>query len=306
MLRSIVLPLLITAVFVVGGCDMLDPAGEVDTARYVVESYQIAGEPFGTVLLRETTDLNTHFQSSKTGISGAEVLIKQVADDGSVDTTVNFTEDAGEAGLYRPDGGAVVEPMTRYRLEIAPPGNEEPITSETITPDTFSVSGPSAGAVTYRTGDHLAIPTSASRYPDRQSIYLLDLQALDAREEQLTPTAKQLMRGVDTELDSGDGYTLKDMRRTEWGPINETTYRSESSEEITVTVAWDKVAFFGPNRIDTYVIDDNLYEIIRSDAAQSNSARPGEIPPVVDHVTGGTGVFAGMARARYEVVVEGR
>jgi hypothetical protein len=284
-------------------CDMLDPAVDTNTARYVVESYQIAGEPLGPVTLRTTTNLDTRFHSSETGVSGAAVIIQRLTGDGAIDTTVTFTEDPDLVGVYRPPGNTFVDPMTRYRLEITPPAGDEPITSETTIPDTFRVAGSSTDTIPYRTGEHLTIPTTASRYPDRQSIYLLDLQALDVREEQLTPTARELMDGVDTGLDRKEGYSLKDMRRAEWGPINEVTYRADKAGPVPVTVAWEKLAFFGPNRIDAYVIDDNLYEIIRSDAAQESSAHPGEIPPVVDHVDGGTGVFAGLARARYEVVV---
>ena len=52
-------------------------------------------------------------------------------------------------------------------------------------------------------------------------------------------------------------------------------------------------------------VDDNLFDFIRSQSVQQGGSTlaPGEIPNVLDHIEGGTGIFGSLARVSHETFV---
>lgn len=69
------------------------------------------------------------------------------------------------------------------------------------------------------------------------------------------------------------------------------------------------MAFYGPNEVGVNVIDDTLFDLIRTQQTQQGvpdaGLGPGEIPNVIEHVEGGTGVFGSYAEARQRIEVYG-
>jgi hypothetical protein len=90
--------------------------------------------------------------------------------------------------------------------------------------------------------------------------------------------------------------------------LNEANFTRDEKGRITTTLPWISVAFYGPNESAVHVIDNNLYDLIRSQQAQSPGGAggglgPGEIPNVIEHVEGGTGVFASYVRDARRVFI---
>jgi hypothetical protein len=88
------------------------------------------------------------------------------------------------------------------------------------------------------------------------------------------------------------------------GLLNQGSFTENADGTITVDLPWLGVAFFGPNRVALNVVDDNYYDFLRSQSAQQGAFAPGEIPNVIEHVKGGTGIFGSYARDTVRVNIE--
>lgn len=84
--------------------------------------------------------------------------------------------------------------------------------------------------------------------------------------------------------------------------LNEGNYVQNPDGTLTIDLPWIGFAFYGPNRVAVNVVDTNYYDFLRTQRAQQGR-RPGEIPNVRDHVDGGTGLFASLARVESDVNV---
>ena len=104
----------------------------------------------------------------------------------------------------------------------------------------------------------------------------------------------------------GEDEDLDDVLITESPPINEQNYDINDDGTLTIRLPWIAVAFYGPNRITASTVDDNLYDFLRSQQVQQGGSTfsPGEIPNVIAHVDGGTGVFGSLARVAADIQVE--
>jgi hypothetical protein len=166
-------------------------------------------------------------------------------------------------------------------------------------PDTFSVVEANAEQIVYRGGEQLAVRLTPSAYPGRaQSFYIFTTRAMDATPEQLTPLAREFFNRGDV--------TIEDLRVNASPILNEEGYDQNPDGTLTVRLPWLAVTFYGPNETTISALDDNVYDFVRSQAAQQGGGgfSPGAIPNVIEHVDGGTGVFGSLAEARYTVFVQ--
>jgi hypothetical protein len=142
-----------------------------------------------------------------------------------------------------------------------------------------------------------------SSFPGRESIYQLNTIAQNWRNQELTPAGQELVTGTGS-LGGGKPYEAGNLSQNEWPLVREGQYPRLPDGTILIEHPWSNFSFFGPNRIDIFVIDNNLLDLIESDdAQQQGGGTPGEIPNVVDHVENGTGVFGGLAKVTRSVVV---
>lgn len=286
------------------GCDTTatQPESEV-----VVEAYLQGGAPMDTIHLTRSVGIDDPYTPREAAVTGATVEVRRLADDGTPAATISFKET--EAGLYapRPSPPPTVRPRTSYELSATTPNGTE-VTATTTVPDTISIVETENEAVVYQGPDQPAFtitPPQSAR--DGQAILVLTTTSLldfgrpeSQLRDRLTPFYEE---DYDPEEDS-----IETFRTTSSGILNEANFSRDEAGRITTELPWISVAFYGPNESAVHVIDDNLFDLVRSQQAQSSGEQgglgPGEIPNVIEHVEGGTGVFGSYVRATREVSIQ--
>ncbi len=286
---------LLSALLLLAACDSTDP-GEVET-EYFVESYQVAGEPIGPVRLSRTADINARYDFDELAVSGASVNVLLVGAGGAVESTFPLTEQAGRKGVYIPSGDHRVLSGRTYRLEIAVPATGDRVSASTTVPEAFRLVEANADTIVYQGAEQLKVRVTRSGYPGRPAIYVFQTEALDPRPEALTPYAANLF--------DNDAFTLDEVRIVSSTPLNEANYTAHADGTLSMEMPWIMIYFYGPQRTAINAIDDNLYDFISSYFVQQGGSTlsPGEIPNILDHVEGGTGVFGSYATLKYTFYV---
>ncbi len=293
------------ALLLLSGCDTSGPAPF--EARYVVEAYLVAGELLAPVRLTHTTPIDATYDLSEVAVRGATVVIERIGPDGRVQARYHYAEYPEQPGFYHPTGEAlraVVQPLHTYRLEVSIPEVDGAATlrATTTVPGAFRIVSSRADTVTYQR-EEAAFTLTRSRYPGRtQSFYVFTVQAQrDTRTvADHTPLYRQIIEHAGEELAPDDFHTTT-------SPIlNGANYEEQGERTLTIELPWLAVAFYGPNRLRISVLDDNLYDFFRSQRVQQGGSTlaPGEIPNVIEHIEGGTGVFGSLARRSGNVYIQ--
>ena len=290
----LVLPLLIGGLL--AGCDT---TATQPPSQVAVQAYLQAEAPLDTVRLTRTVGAGDTFDPQANGVQGADVEVRQLDDNGNIVATIPYSE-GSTPGVYAPTSAPMdtVQPATPYQLHVET-GDGTTITSTTTVPGTIQVVDAKNPTTEYQCEPikpALTI-TSPPRPPSgRQNVYvftvtsLLDFQSTPATtlDDELTPFYRD-------QYEPGDD-SLSSFRISSSGLLNEGNF-SEGPDGITVDLPWLGIAFYGANEVAINVVDDNFYDFLRSQSAQQGSFAPGEIPNVIEHVDGGTGVFGSYARA---------
>jgi len=292
-MRRCLVWLLLPTALLWGGCELLEP--EPFASEIVVESYQIEGQPLAEVRLSRSVDIDTGFVFEEQAVRGADVRVARLDADDAVAEGVTYVED--RPGVYRPasETPPTVQPLTSYRLRVSVPETGETLSARTLVPGAFELRSVSADTVTFRdTRAQLTLTQSA--YPGRQAVYLFSTEALDVDEANLTPFYRNIFEN--------DG-TLDDLRIANSGLLNEANFDVADDGLTTIELPWLGIAFYGLNRIFVSAVDDNYFDFIRSQDAQQGGPgfSPGEIPNVIDHVEGGTGLFASLAQIEADLEI---
>ncbi|MFP4228451.1 MAG: DUF4249 family protein [Salinivenus sp.] len=298
---------LLPVVLAVGllGCDTTATQPE---SQVVVEAYLEAEAPLRTVRLTRSVDVDTTYDPQRAALRDADVVLQQLNADSSVATSIPYRESESDPGVYVPTRQITVQPQTMYRLQATPPTGEA-ITATTTVPDTVRAVRTENDTVTYPTSQEPEPPQfSLTVRPgtatlERQNVYVLTATSLldfqntpkDSLRRQLTPFYADT---YDPDTD-----TLSSFRVNSSGLLNEANFARNDDGTLTIRLPWLAVAFYGPNRIDANVVDDNLYDLLRTQQAQQMSLAPGEIPNVIEHIDGGTGIFGSYARVGADVLV---
>lgn len=290
--------LVLFAVLIFSACDTGDPG--MFEEEIVVEGYLVAGEPFEPIRLSRTLPVNQTYDFTAQAVQNAEVTVDLLDASGAVETSYAFRSSPDEPGVYRAvDEQALAEPLRTYRLEATVSGSDR-IRAETVVPDTFRVVQASADSLVYQSTQQLELRVTRSRVPGRDQSYIIFVtEALDAREEQLTPFAKAI-------FDNQEGDITIDELRVSGSPIlNEANYDINTDGTLTIRVPWLAIVFYGPNRLTANALDDNLYDFIRSQSVQQGGSTfaPGEIPNVLERVNGARGIFGSYASATRDLFV---
>lgn len=275
--------------------------------RYVLESYQVAGEPLAPVRVMEVGSIGEGFDARENGVASARVRVTRLGPRGRVAARHPYRAVPGVPGLYRPQDSVLARPLATYRVRVEIPDVEDPLRARTTIPDTFRVLSAAPDTVGFRSGAHVPLPVTESRYPGRGSIYLLNTRAPEPTFERLTPAGRELVAGLESLAAYANArnepYTVGSLSGNEWPLTRAASYPRPRPGVRTITYPWRAVLFYGTNRIDVHVVDDNLYDFIRTVSAQKKGAGRGTFTGVLDHVENGTGVFGGLARASHTIYV---
>lgn len=292
--------LLCAVVFLASGCDLTD-AGSDSSGEIVVEAYLQAGEDMGQVRLSRLASIEDKYDFTTVALRGAQVEIRRLSQDGSLEESLVFTELPDRPGVYRIFPSVKVLPLATYELFVSVPESGETVRSRTIVPGAFTVIEFGPETSPYQSADQIEVLLTRSDYPGRPAIYVFSTESLDPRVETLTPFYREV---VDPDQDADDDE-LADFLVNESPPLNESGYQIDEEGNLSIKVPWLAFAFYGPNELRTNAIDDNLYDFVRSQRVQQGGSTlaPGEIPNVLDHIEGGMGVFGSYASASVRVTV---
>ncbi len=271
------------------------------TPELVVESYQVAGELLQPVRLTRTVSVKATYDAAAVGVSGAQVRVFLLDETGAIESAFPYREAPGSRGVYVSRFGHRVEPLRTYRLEVTDAATGAQLSAETLVPGAFEVVAAGADTVVYQSPQQYEVAVTPSRYPGRQSYYIFSIEALDPRAEQLTPFYSDIVDTTSEDVQDD----LAEFVVNESNIINQGNYDLNPDGTLRVRLPWLAVAFYGPTRLSVSAIDDNLYDFIRSQSVQQRGSTlsPGEIPNVLEHVTGGHGVFGSYARVELSVFV---
>lgn len=285
--------LAVAALILIAACDTLEPGAYV--SEYIVESYQIAGEPLQNIHLTKTGRVDLVFDVTAQAVRNAEVKVQLLGQDDGIEETYPYAELAEEPGVYAPSSSDLVFPLRKYRLEVNVSPSDAPITAITLVPDTFTVVEVSATSIVYL-AEQLQLRMTRSYYPGRQTYYIFRTVALEPRRDQALPITLSI-------LEQDEESSLEDFADIASPIFNEQNYTAGQDGTISLRYPWIAASFFGPNRIIANALDDNLYDFIRSQTVQQGGSTlsPGEIPNVLTHIEGGRGVFGSYARQILEI-----
>lgn len=287
------------------GCDTTTTQPD---PQVVVEAYLEAEAPLQTVRLTRSVRVDSAYDSQRAAIRNADVVLQQLDADRSVAASIPYRESENDPGVYVPTREVTAQPRTTYRLRATPPTGKE-VTATTTVPDTVSAVRTENDTVTYPTPQRPEPPQfSLTVRPgtatlERQNVYVLTATSrLDFQNTPEDSLQRQLTPFYADSYDS-DSDTLASFRVNSSGLLNEANFGRNDDGTLTIRLPWLAVAFYGPNRIEASVVDDNLYDLLRTQQAQQMGLAPGEIPNVIEHVDGGTGVFGSYARVGADVLV---
>ncbi len=271
---------------IVSGCNMYPQDSYVQ--QYVVDSYLVADAPLPVVKLSHTLPATDKYTFSKVAVSGANVVIKLLPYQNQPGDTYSY--EMTNYGVYTPVDNVTVLPRREYELEVTFPGQSNTITATTIVPDTFRTTSTVPDSIVYQSPNQLEIRTTQSYYPGRQNIFIFTVIANNPVENGLTPFYLD-------QVQSNKNVYVSDYAINQSGIVNQSNYTTNSDGTLTLQIPWLGFAFFGGNELVLNVIDNNIYDYVRSQSVQTGGSTlpPGQIQNIINHVKGGIGVFGSMA-----------
>lgn len=285
------------------GCDTTatSPASQV-----VVEAYLQGGAALESVRVSRSVDTDETYVLEDVALRDADVAVQRLADDGAVTETHGLREHPNKPGVYVP--GSVppptIQPQTTYRLVVNTSDGTE-VTATTSVPAPVDIVDVENDRVVYQgpVQPSLTVAPPASER-NRQNVLVLTTTSLldfNRPDEELRIHLTPLYgSGYDPDDDN-----IRSLRVTSSGLLNEANFDRDEEGHITIDLPWLSVAFYGRNEVAVNAIDSNLYDLIRTQQAQQGGGlAPGELPNVIEHVEGGTGIFGSYVRADHEVTIQ--
>jgi len=299
--RSLVFAVLLLA----GGLLGCDTTATQPESQVVVQAYLQAQTPLDTIRLSRTVGAGNTFDPRAAAVRDADVEVRRLDGDGSVIATTDYNESRGP-GVYAPASGSppTVQPNATYQLHVETDEGTV-VTSTTTVPDAIPLVDSTNTATVYQSPNQPSLTIEPPRpiVDDRQNVYVFTVTSLldfertpnDSLEKELTPFYADQF--------DADEDSLSSFRISSSGLLNQGNFTENADGTVTVDLPWLGVAFYGPNEVAINAVDDNYYDFLRSQSAQQGSFAPGEIPNVIEHVEGGTGIFGSYSRTAINVQV---
>ncbi|NNE70404.1 MAG: DUF4249 family protein [Rhodothermales bacterium] len=308
--------LLMAMLLPVSGCDSGDPG--FHEPEPVVEAWLISGELMPQVRLTWSQSVETRYGSEAVGVVDAQVTISRVDPGVALQRSVSYApvsstpEQPGtvETGIYLPvavEGQLPrVAPGATYELRAEVPGYPV-VTSRTTVPGDFDLIGVQNQEVVYQSTEQIEIDVTNSDYPNRDAVYIISIESLEASIENLTPFLRDALYsiGADESFDPStlDPEELSEVVFQSSPPLNEANWEINADESLTLKMPWFFAAFYGVQEITVSAIDDNVWNHFRYVNAQEGNGgfAPGEIPNVEAGVAQGWGLFGSLTRVKTRV-----
>jgi len=299
--RSLVFAVLLLA----GGLLGCDTTATQPESQVVVQAYLQAQTPLDTIRLSRTVGAGNTFDPRAAAVRDADVEVRRLDGDGSVIATTDYNE-SRVPGVYAPASGSppTVQPNATYQLHVETDEGTV-VTSTTTVPDAIPLVDSTNTATVYQSPNQPSLTIEPPRpiVDDRQNVYVFTVTSLldfertpnDSLEKELTPFYADQF--------DADEDSLSSFRISSSGLLNQGNFTENADGTVTVDLPWLGVAFYGPNEVAINAVDDNYYDFLRSQSAQQGSFAPGEIPNVIEHVEGGTGIFGSYSRTAINVQV---
>ncbi|MEO1022375.1 MAG: DUF4249 family protein [Bacteroidota bacterium] len=276
----------------IAGCDLY-PQDDYEEF-VVVEAYLVTDRALPLIFVSTTAPVTEEYSFENTGIPTADVRIHLMTGDENSAIEQTFTYEIGMDNVNQRINGVFaavdahdVLPMRTYQIDIRIDGREQ-ITGFTTTPNRFQSTGVVPDNVVYQSEEQIevGIPRSTG---DRQNFFIFTTISLEPSEEQLTPIYADFFDPDEDELD--------EFIKTSSGIVNEGNFELNPDGTITLVYPWIAVAFYGENQIVTNIIDDNLFDFVRSESVQlgGSTLSPGEIPNLIYRLDNAIGVFGSIA-----------
>jgi len=284
---------LFVPVVAIVGCDPYEQDDYIE--KYVVQSYQIADERLAPILLSTTSPINDTYSFSSTAVTGASVEVRLLTAQGTVEKTYAFAMQS--PGIYTViDTVDKVQPLRWYEMVIKISGKPD-ITARTLVPDRFETLDLNNTSIKYQSSEQFEIDITRSSYPGRQNYYVFSIETLDRLNAEYTPFYADILNEDDRE----------DVYINQSGIVFEGNYDIDPiRNSLKIKLPWIGIAFYGPNKITANVIDDALYDFIRTKDVQmgGSTLSPGEFNNIASNIENGMGVFGSYARSSVNVFVE--
>lgn len=284
---------LLVPVVAIVGCDPYEQDDYIE--KYVVQSYQIADERLAPILLSTTSPINETYTFSGNAVTGASVEVRLLNAQGSVEKTHTYAMQS--PGVYTVvDTLEKIIPLRWYEMVIKIAGKPD-ITARTLVPDRFETLDLNNNRIKYQSSEQFEVDITLSSYPGRQNIYVFSIETLDRLNAEFTPFYADILDEDDRE----------DVYINQSGIIFEGNYDIDPIRNtLKIKLPWIGIAFYGPNKITANVIDDALYNFIRTKDVQlgGSTLSPGEINNIASNIENGMGVFGSFARSSSNVFVE--
>lgn len=285
--------------FLIAGCDSNNTSDH--NPEVVVESYLVANQNIPPIRLTWTAPIDARYDATSLAIRNADVSVRLLGANGTTQSTFSFAHDASNPGVYNPDVSHLILPTRTYRLEVDVPENAEGVSAETTVPGAFEITGVSAETVVYQGPVRYEVDVTRSATDRDQSVFVFSVEALEPDLGEMTPlyldTIYEIADGDTYDPDTLDFSEVEPFLINASPPLNEANYQNNAEGNVTVRLPWFAIVFYGEHLVSTSAIDDAIYDFMRFQQVQQGGSTlsPGEIPNVLDHVTGGRGVFGSMA-----------
>ncbi|NBW70437.1 MAG: DUF4249 family protein [Bacteroidetes bacterium] len=283
--------LLAVAIFIGSGCDPYTQ--DVYTEQVVVESYLTANNPLTQVRLSTTGDATEVYSFERFALRGAQVMI-WVLKPNSGEKDYRITYEESTPGVYQPTEMHVVQPGYTYQLEVFHPEYPE-VEAFTTIPASFQIINPIPDTLYYQSTEQLTLELASAVAKQGQNYYIINTVAEQALEELLTPFYLEF---VADEEEEEKRQSLSELQINSSGILSEGNFNRNEQGNLEIRYPWLAVAYFGVNDIIPSLIDQNLYDYIRSESVQlgGSTLSPGEIQNVITPIVGGVGIFGSMSR----------
>jgi hypothetical protein len=271
---------------ILSACNVYEQDGYQELV--VLESYAIAGRPLPDVRLSTTIPATEEYNFTEVTLSDATIIITQL--DGSGQPVADFTYTQQANGIYRAsDQSTLVEPGTRYRINVQFENREEILRAETVVPRQFDILSDVEDSYVYQSENQLEILLTATESNANQNVYVFNTLTQEPDINNLTPFYSDAVINGDSEIE--------EFFNNSSGLINEGNFEINDDQTILLRFPWIGVAFYGANAVVTNSVDTNLADLARSEELQlgGSTLPPGEIPNLIYNIEGGIGVFGSIA-----------
>ena len=206
-----------------------------------------------------------------------------IKNDHSAGKSYQYKFDRGNT--YTPAQSVNVLPGRIYRLNITFRGNNKIISAQTKVPKAFRIIKTLEDTVKYEQVQPIRFLATMETGNDNAK-YFFNVRSQD-KTDMTSFYEHQIV--TDANKNTGWYYNVRS------SIINESNF-SKVGGDIELRLPWDTIAFYGKNLVIANIIDNNLYDFLRSIGGSGRELSSMYTNETIYHINGGIGIFGSMAR----------